>query len=496
MSSPETRRLVNNFAFLTGGYFFVRLVTMAATLYAARALGPEEFGALSSGVNIALVLSVFANLGLAEYLVLAIARDPKESHALLGDALLVKLFALPFALLGAWLFKFYDPQFGLLFFIMILYSMFHSYLLILWAVFRGLERMEFQTFLMIIQAVIIAVGSTIAIWLTRNATVAAIAYLLSSIVTVVIGYILLLKRGIWPTFRWHPDAWKRLLKTTLPFGLIFAYVIVYDKLPAILLPLLSPKEDAGWYNSVYTITTVLATIPAIMMAVLFPLIARKSQQDQQSVAQISTSLIKYTTIISLGLAIVFFILAPWLIPFLFGQAYLPAIKIMQILAISFPFLFLNVALVNMIEAVGQQHICARYIGYALLFAVPLSTFFVWQWGYLGGAIAYVITNVFLAALMLWLVHKTIGNIQLRQSFFLPMGIGLVSGLLIYILYEWPFYILLPIVVLLYLVLLLLSGVMGSPEVEMARKIWQSRGKAQPLPASVLPVGSEDGGNLP
>jgi O-antigen/teichoic acid export membrane protein len=496
MSTHETRRLVNNFAFLTGGYFFVRLITMIATLYAARMLGPGDFGRLSSGVNIAIVLAVAANLGLADYMVLAIAQAPQKSGPLLGDTFLIKAFVLPFVLLGAVLIKSFDSQYGLLFFLMIMHGLFHSYILLFWSVFRGLERMEFQTFLMIIQNVVIAGGASLAIWLTRDATVAAAAYLLASFLTVVVGYILLHKMNLQPTYRWRPDAWKQLLKTAFPFGLIFAYLVIYDKLPTILLPLLSPNADAGWYNSVYTIITVLATIPTIIMGVVFPFIARKSQQNRQEVVQISTSLIKYTTIIGLGLGIMLAIAAPWLIPFLFSDAYLPSIEIMQILAISLPFSFLIISMTSTIEAIGQQRICARFTGFALLLAIPLCVFFVWQWGYLGGSLAYVIDNVILTVLMLRLVYKTIGNIHLGQAFFLPMMMGIVSAIVAYFLRDWPFYILLPVAVLLFLVLLLMSGALGLTEVEMVRKIWQDRSLPHPAPVSVLPVANEENINLP
>ncbi|MCB9009559.1 MAG: flippase [Ardenticatenaceae bacterium] len=496
MSTHETRRLVNNFAFLTGGYFFVRLITMVATLYAARMLGPGDFGRLSSGVNIALVLAVTSNLGLADYMVLAIARTPQKSGTLLGDAFLIKVFVLPLILLSGALIKWIDPEHGLLFLLMILHGLFHSYILLFWAVFRGLERMEYQTFLMIIQNVIIAGGASLAIWLTKNATVAAVAYLLASGLTAVVGYSLLHKMNLQPSYRWRPDAWKQLLKKAFPFGLIFAYLIVYDKLPTILLPVLSPEGDAGWYNSVYTIVTVLATIPTIIMVVVFPMIARKSQNAQEEVVQISTSLIKYTTVIGLGLAIALAALAPWLIPFLFSDAYLPSIQIMQILAVSLPFLFLIISLTSIIEATGQQHICARYTGYALLLAGPLCVVFVWQWGYLGGSVAYVINNIVLTALMLRLVRKTIGDVSLGQAFWLPMMVGLVAGIFVYILRDWPFYILLAAALLLFLVLLLLSGVVGLPEVEMVRKVWQNRRLPQPAPASVSPVGNEENINLP
>jgi O-antigen/teichoic acid export membrane protein len=350
----ETRRLFNNFAFLTGGYFFTRLLTMIATLYATRILGPDSFGSLSFGLNIALVLSVFANLGLDSYLVLAIARNPKEANVLLGDAILVKTVTFPLALLVVLFLSLYDPQSSLLFLIWMVYSLLHSYLILFWAAFRGLERMEFQTILMIVEAILLAVGEIFAAWVTRCATVVAIAYLVSTILAVAGGYALLHKMGFRPEYRWRPSVWKQLLKVSVPFSLIFTYLVVYDRLPSILIALFSGKTAAGWFNSVYNILIVLTTIPSIIVSTVFPYLARKSQENQQSAEEISTNLIKYTAIISLGLAIVFYVLAPLVVPLLFGDAYLPSIWILQVLAIGIPFLFLGMTLTSMIEAVGQQ----------------------------------------------------------------------------------------------------------------------------------------------
>jgi O-antigen/teichoic acid export membrane protein len=290
----------------------------------------------------------------------------------------------------------------------------------------------------------------------------------------------------------------QLVKIALPFSLIFVYTIVYDKLPSILVALFSGKTPAaaGWFNSIYNIMTVLTTIPSIVISTVFPLLARKSQQNQQSVDEISTHLVKYIAIISFGLAIAFFVLAPQVIPLLFGDAYRPSIWILQVQAVGIPFLFLPIALISMMEAVGQQQICARYAGYALVFAIPVSLFAIWKWGYMGGTMVYVLDNVFLFVVMLWLARRTVGNIRLRQAFFSPVAAGLATLFFIVAFYQWPFYFLLPLVAAIYLLVLVFSGAVGSFEVEMLGRIWQGRSWPDQAKPSVEPVADDDALNLP
>lgn len=490
MSIHETRRVVNNVAFLTVGYFFVRLLTMLSTLYAARELGPSDYGSLSSGLNIAVLVSIFANLGLTDYVVLTTAREPQKAGALLGNSILLKLFVVPLIFGGALWLGLKDPQYTWLFMILMLYSILHSYQVLFCSAFRGMERMEFHTLLLLVQAVILSVGSIIAVWLTKDPTIASLAYLVGTILSVSLGYFLLRKVGIRPEYHWQPFAWKQIFLTSLPFGLIYVYLTVYDRLPTILILALVGKKEVGWYNSVYTMTMVLATLPAIVMGAVFPLLARKSQQNQQSIEGISAQLMKYTTILSFGVAIALMILAPVIIPFLFGDAYAPSIWILRVLAIGIPALFLPVNLVNSIEAMGEQRLCARYSGYALLFALPVCLFAVWRWGYQGGTVAYVINNVFFLLVMLWLAHRLIGNLHLVQSLLIPGFIGTVVLALLYIVQQWPFYVLLPLSIVIYLAGLVLSGSIGALEVDLVRKILQSRGWLRPTEPVVHPAGRD------
>ncbi|MBN2006516.1 MAG: flippase [Anaerolineae bacterium] len=461
-------KLIKNFLSLAVGQVIVRIFNVVATLCAVRMLGPSSYGVLSSGLAYALVFSVTANMGLGDYLVLNIARSSEDTGALLGDMLLAKILFFPLALIGFVLLVLANPQHVALYALLLCYSIMYSYFMLICAAFRGLEQMEYQTLLMLVQAALVVLGSVGAIWLTHSPTFVALGYLVASTAGVGVGYWLLHKRGIRLQYRWNPLRWKSLIQAGLPFGLIFIYGMAQDRLPSIFLPFLASDEVAGWYNAVYNVIVILTTIPGITMGAVFPLLARKSRDGADKTLHIATLLTKYTNVVSVGVAIVLYIAAPTIVLVLFDEAYLPSVDILRVMAISLPFLFLSATLISVLGAVGEQHSGARYSGYVLLATAPLNWFVIRCWGYQSGALAYVLNNILLTIVFVGLSVKKIGSIRTGSAFIRPAIAGGAAIALAWIGRTWPFYVLVPLVVLWYGICLIITQTITSFEFDMAR----------------------------
>ncbi len=456
------------------GVFVTRLLNAIATLYIARTLGPTDYGVLSFGVSLALLLSVSANIGLEDLIVRDIARKSKDVDRLLGDALVFKTLIAPLGVVAILLLTLYDASHSLLFAFLVSYSLLHSFLLIFCATFRGLERMEFQMLLLTGQMLLIAAGSVLAVWLTGNVTVVASCYLVASSVGVLLGYGLLLRKGIRPTYQWQPDRLKRLFFRTLPFGLVFVSLLLYERLASILVATLSGETAAGWFNAVYNLVLILIVFPSIVAATTFPLVARKAQEQSQALSKVAANLVKYVTVVSLGLSIVLYVAAPSLVLFFFGEAYRPSISLLQIFAASIPFVFLNVTLIGVLEAMGWQRQCAKNIGYALLVAVPMCLGAIGLWGYRGGALAYLANHVILTGVVFSLTIRALGRFDLRQIFGLPVLTGMVAVVIVYFGRYWSLFLLLPALGFAYLGMLVLNLLLNPTELSLVRGAWQSQ----------------------
>ncbi len=490
----EAGQLVKNFVSLAAGVFLIRLLSMIANLYVARELGPSDFGVLSFGLELGLILSACANLGLDDLIVREVARQAEGAASLLGDALVLKNLAWPLGALAAIVLFLFNPGRGWLLALMVAYSLLYSYLLVFCAVFRGLERMQFQTLLMTGQMLLVAAGSILAVWLTRNVNVAALSYLLSAVLAVVAGYVLLNKKGIRPQYRWQPANWKRLLAVTLPFGLVFIYLLIHERLSTIVVAALCGEMASGWFNAVHSIILIITLFPSTIVATTFPLLSRKAQQGSQTVAAICANLVKYNTVVSLGLALLLCTAAPWAVPLLFGKAYQPSMQLLQIMAFGLPFLFINLTLISVLEAANQQGACARAIGYALIVAIPVCLAGTWWAGYRGGTLAYVANQAILAGVLLWLASNKVGRFNARQVFALPAVAGVVAGAMAGLGRHWSPLVLTAVVGGCYACVVLLISVLNPREAAMIRQLWRRKDKqaqSPPPPEPPLPTAAGD-----
>ncbi|HDQ70836.1 MAG TPA: hypothetical protein ENN19_01935, partial [Chloroflexi bacterium] len=264
----QSRLFIKNFFSLMMGKAIVRLTSFASTLYLARVLGPAEFGQFSLALAIGFVLSFVTNLGLDNLIVREIARTPEKANRLLGDALILKTPVLPFGFLIA--LPFASAESRPLFLLLAGYGILHAYLLLFCAAFRGIERMEFQALILSVQIFLIAVGTIAAIWLTGEAIWAAVVHLVATAGVALWAYGILLRNGLRPSYRWQPLAWRQLLQTVLPFGLVIVGLAIYDRQGIALIKLLCGEAAAGWFNAAYSFIPILVNIPDIIINTLFP----------------------------------------------------------------------------------------------------------------------------------------------------------------------------------------------------------------------------------
>jgi len=469
----EARKVIKNFTSLLTGWFFIRLLSAGATMYIAKTLGPTDFGALAFGLSLALVFSVCANLGLDDFIIREVARQPSKTNRLLGDALVLKGFAAPLLMLIAFGLMIYKPEQRWLFLFLMLYSLLHSGLLLFGAVFQGLEQMELQTSIMMTEMILITGGSVGAVWLTHNATVVAACYMVAPLVTLGVGHRILHKRGFRFECHWEPTAWRQLLMTALPFSFIFIGQILYDRLAITAIATLSGETAVGWFTAVYNITLVLSNFPAISVATLFPLLARKAQQSTQSVAAISGTLVKTMLIISTLLAIALALWAGWIVALLFGPAYQPSVGLLQILAMSVPPIFLSLTLAGILQATGHQRACAQYTGYALLIALPVTLVATRFGGYQGGALAYVFNYWLVAGFMLRLTVRCMADFPVQEAIGWPLLAGVLAAGVAYAIHTAPLVVTLIAVGAIYTTCLWISGLF-SAELTIIRRFWQER----------------------
>lgn len=490
--AQQGQQLLRNLVSLVSGFFVVRVVSFLSTLYITRSLGPAEFGVFSFGLTLSFIFNVCTNLGLDDYIVREVARDQHNAAGLISDALVLRLIALGLGLLVTLGLTLTQPEHLWLFLFLAIYSVMHSCLLLICSVFRGIERMEFQSLLLTGEILLIAAGAALAVWLVHSGTAVALGYLAATAPVLAIGYALLVRQQIRPRYRWQPAQLWQLARITLPFALNGIGLVVFDRLAIIFITTLDGETAAGWFNAVYFIILVLTSIPTIVVMALFPPLVRAAQQGRSAVAGLFEQLVKYTAIVSLGATATLYVLAAWIVPLLFGARYAPSIQILQLLAFGVPPYALTVLVVGVLEATDRQRRCAITIGWALVLAAPVYLLATWRWGYLGGTAAYVVTQIGLVGLMFWLVAHEIGwgRLPLLIGRIGVAGLAMVPAVLL--VQRWSPLLALLLAALVYLLVLIAVGVLGRQDVALLRGIfgqrfgWRGMGRSERGAAAPYP----------
>jgi enterobacterial common antigen flippase len=393
------RRLVRDTAALAIGQVVVRLVGLVSTFYVARALGPTAFGLFSLGLGLALLLSAGAGLGFDDLVVRELARASSAGAALLADALVARLTVLPIGVLAAVALSVAHPDRGVMYLALLAYGLLHSYVLLVCAVFRARGRMPLQSLLLGVEVLLIGGCAVLSAWTTSDPAAVALGYAAAAGAAFALGSSLLRLVGVAARWRGRPATWPSRARAALPFAATTVGLLLYDRLALFGVASIVGQADAGWFGAAHNIVLGLANAPVILMLAAFPGLARTAHADADAVRPAALALTRLVAALGFGLAAALELLAPTIVPLVFGADYAPAVDLLRALALGAPPFFVTVVLAFVLEASDRQVDCARAIGGTLAVAVPGTLAAVWLLGTPGGAAAYVGAHVLLAGVL-------------------------------------------------------------------------------------------------
>ena len=391
------RQLLGGVAWIGISGLVGRATAFAASVFLAQRLGPNDFGVLSFGLSLAAIFSVCAGFGLDEVLVREIARHPKRSRGLFADALVLRLAAIPLGIAGVIVLITVGGASPLFVLCLLAYAVLNSYLLSACAAFRGQGRLRTQALLMGTQVMLIALAAVTAARLTASLEVIAAGYVVAAGCVTLAAFIFL--KGSRPHFGWRPAQWVRLAHTSAPFAVGVIGLLAFDRLALVSLAIVDGAAAAGWFAAVQTIVLALAGLATTASMVAFPMLARAAVRDPREAAALVADLVRAAVAGGLLVTVCLYVLAPSLVPTMFGTTYSHSVVILQMISFSIPPIFVTLVLIAACEAGDRQSTSARSIAAFLPIAALVCFAATWAWGYVGAAAAYSASYFGLAMLL-------------------------------------------------------------------------------------------------
>lgn len=395
-NTSDKQTVIKNTIWLSIGEIGTRLLKLTLFVYAARVLSVSEWGVFSYALALIGIFSIFSDIGLNAILLREVARKSEKVSSYISSGFFLKL---GLSLLSAILLILFTivagkesvreiaPVVALLLFI-------DSMREFGFALNRATEKMEREAIIKITSAIILLIASGLTIYYSPTAYALTIGYVLGSIIGIILLFISTKKLLTHISLPIKKTEVMSLLKEAFPIGIVAVFGTILISTDTIILGQFRDMAEVGYYAAAQKPLQVLLVLPQLIALALLPVLARTAQSNTTKFNSALTKTTLSATLLILIPTAICILFAPFIITNLFGNEYMPAIPLLQIIAISAAASIPSVFFSNALIAQGKQKLLIKFFIVGGIINIALSFSLIPLYGMYGAAIAYSTTQIF------------------------------------------------------------------------------------------------------
>lgn len=355
----DSKPIIRNLIWLFSGHVLSAFCLFAAMAYAARILGPSDFGIINFGEVVFMFFLTLSNMGLTFLGTRDVARHPKQTgfyggrilslRLILAGILFILLFCVTYFLPATFATKYTIMIYGAA---VIPGSLFLDWL------FLGLEKMIYVALSVFVRAAVFLAG--ILLWVHGRSDFVFVPFIFLISWLLSCGTLFLIcQKKVGPlSFSLDPLFFRRFLKDAAPVGvsLLVGWVIHY--FDSTLIFLIKGEQAAGEYNAAYRPIILMVTALTVYFNSVFPRLSRAVYESSASIKKIIFWTVQFGCIVFLPVAVFGAFRGQDLMVFLYGTAFRECGRIFSIL-VWWPLLVLFVTNYSRILLCYDQQ---RYVG--------------------------------------------------------------------------------------------------------------------------------------
>lgn len=390
--SENRKKIVKNISWLFVGEIGSRIARGILTIIAARLLGASTFGIFTYILAFGGIVTFFEDAGIGMFTTREIAKSPTEKYNIFTSSLNLKIILIiisivVFFTIGTTL-SINTESFLLIIAvsIVLLTDAFQGFFV---SVLRAQERMHQESYIKIISASSVFFFGLLFISLAPTATNLALGYALGGLVG--LGFALFYIRNYlkkFTLFRIKKQYIRDIFKTSWPYTIVLLSSLMILNVDTLFLGAFTNSETVGQYNAANRLVQIAYILPQVITITLFPRVVQNIRENnyiQTLFKKINITLFIGATITVIGSIL----LAPVVIPFLFGAEYQDSIQIFTILSLGFIPVFLGQNFNNFVFAFDNQKsfVAINILGFLL--NIGLNILLIPAFGTSGAAFATV-----------------------------------------------------------------------------------------------------------
>jgi O-antigen/teichoic acid export membrane protein len=218
-----------------------------------------------------------------------------------------------------------------------------------------------------------------------------------------------------------------LLRSALPVAIAIAMNVLYLRLLVIMVSLIDDATETGYYVTAFRVFEMLIGLPTLVLSVALPLLAVAGAEDRDRLQYGLQRTLELSVVAAAGLVLVTVACAP-ILPVLFGSDFAAAVPMLRIQAWALIPLFVGQVLGIALVALHHQKALALGNGIAVVVVVVVGLILVPRYGGKGAAVAGVLAEASLCALLFALLARQARDVVPRLGFLWRPAAALVAGI--------------------------------------------------------------------
>jgi O-antigen/teichoic acid export membrane protein len=465
-------RALRNTVIVLGAKVVARLIALVTVLYIVRHLAPDRYGSFTTLVNLTAIVSVVLDLGFNVLFVREGARHHDEIQRYLRNVMSLRLVMSAVSLLLLALVLIPTGLGALLvpgFFLMV----FTSYATLLRNGLYAVQQLGFEAVAVVLESVVL-----LALVLYGGRTHQGVTYYVWAYAAqyafscVYFSIVLALKRVARIGWRFELPLLREWFWKGLPFALTFVLTILYFRIDQPLVYVLKSPAAAGYYGAAYKPIEALLFIPMTFLSVIFPVLSVYYRERRGELLDAISRFFKALLLMGWPMSVGIFVLSYPLTQLLLGPGYGPSERAFKILSLALGFAFVNNAFIGALNASDRQSSFTWAAAWSLVANLVLNLALIPPFGYLGAAVATVLTEIVLGVVAWTLTVRHIGRVPAFSLSWRVVLAGLVMGVAIFPLRDLDgFKVAIPIAagVVVYIAAVLLLRALSGEEIAWARR---------------------------
>lgn len=394
--SDNAVKVTKNVSWAVAGKTVSLLGSLLVGILVARYLGPEQYGLMNYVISYVCIFQVFASFGLDNIEIREESKHTEERDVIIGTAFTIKLVLAVITIAAVAISVLITETDSFTRWMIMLYSL--SIVLNSLNVIRNhFTSLVWNEYVVKTEISRTIIGAAIKIGLlfVKASLGWFIAVYTFDFVLLASGYCTSYRLKIDKIKLWRFDIkWaKYLILQSFPLMLTGAAVMIYQRIDQVMIGKMVDSASVGQFSVASKFVEVLIFVPTIIAQTVAPILIRTREKNEAEYQKKSQMFMNITIWGSFFMALVTSLVSYYLVVWTFGEKYLPAVAILQILS----FKAVSVALSNtagqLLIIEGLQKFAILRDAFGCLICVIFNLLLIPRFGATGAAIVAILSNL-------------------------------------------------------------------------------------------------------